>query len=84
MNEENLRIGMLGRARLEYIKENRPTFYAELVESGELEEYLQRVEREDGGMEARITRQAKEKDPTLSDAQAAMMAREFMMYKDLD
>lgn len=84
MNEGDLRIGMLGRARLEYIKENRPTLYRELVESGELEEYLQRVEREDNDMEARITRQAKEKNPALTDAQAAMMAREFMMYKDSD
>lgn len=82
MNENELRIGMLGRARLEYIKENRPTFYAELVESGTLEEYLQQVERDDRELEARITRQAKEKDPTQTDAQAEMMAREFMMYRD--
>ena len=84
MNEEDLRIGLVGRARLEYIKENRPAFYTQLVESGELEEYLRKVEREDREMEARITRQAKERDQALSDTQAAMMAREFMMYKDLD
>ncbi len=77
MNEEELRIGLVGRARLEYIKEHQPTFYAELVRSGELEEYLRQTEREDMEMEARITRQAKQKDPTLSDAQAEMQAREF-------
>lgn len=84
MNEDELRIGVIGRARLEYIKEHRPGLYRELLDTGELEEYLQRIEGEGDELEARIARQAKEKDPTLSDAQAEMMAREFMMYKGLD
>lgn len=84
MNEDKLRIGAIGRARLEYIKEHRPKLYLELLATGEMEEYLQCWERDGCDMEARITRQAKEKDPSLSDTQAEMMAREFMMYKDLD
>lgn len=79
MNDGNMRIGLIGRARLAYIKEHRRRLYLELLATGELEEYLQRVESDQGGLYDRIF-QAEKNSGNSTDAQAAMIAREVSMY----
>ena len=75
--EKELETTVKSRAKLDWLIFNEPLTYAELVINGDMQDYLNRIDKSYNDLEDNIRRQLEEKFPKNI---ANDIAREFMMY----